>query len=97
MTLATESSMPTQATSVKERVRDYILQNLMFSDDPAELADDVSLLDRGIIDSTGVLEVVLFLEESFGVQVRASEMLPQNFDSVDHIVAFVQRQQQAVT
>jgi acyl carrier protein len=84
--------MSTQATHVKARVRDYILENLMFSDDPAELPDDASLLDRGIIDSTGVLEVVLFLEESFGIQVMASEMLPQNFDSVDNIVAFVERQ-----
>lgn len=86
--------MSNQATDVRSRVRGYILENLMFSDDPAELADDVSLLDRGIIDSTGVLEVVLFLEESFGLQVKASEMLPQNFDSVDNIVAFVGRQRQ---
>ena len=85
--------MSTQATNVKARVRDYILENLMFSDDPSELVDDVSLLDGGIIDSTGVLEVVLFLEESFGLQVKASEMLPQNFDSVANIVAFVERQQ----
>ncbi|HEV2622905.1 MAG TPA: acyl carrier protein [Frateuria sp.] len=86
--------MSTQTMDVKARVRDYILENLMFSSDPSELADDVSLLDRGVIDSTGVLEVVLFLEESFGLQVKASQMLPQNFDSVDNIVAFVQRQQQ---
>jgi acyl carrier protein len=85
--------MSTDATNLKTRVRDYILENLMFSDDPSELSDEASLLDRGIIDSTGVLEVVLFLEESFGIQIKASEMLPQNFDSVDNIVAFVQRQQ----
>lgn len=94
MTQQTELSMSTQTMDVKARVRDYILENLMFSSDPSELADDVSLLDRGVIDSTGVLEVVLFLEESFGLQVKASQMLPQNFDSVDNIVAFVQRQQQ---
>lgn len=91
---AMESPMSTEAMHVKTRIRDYILENLMFSDDPGELPDDASLLDRGIIDSTGVLEVVLFLEESFGIQVKASEMLPQNFDSVDNIVAFVGRQQQ---
>lgn len=89
---AMERPMPSQATHVRSRVRDYILENLMFSDDPSELPDDASLLDRGIIDSTGVLEVVLFLEESFGIRVKASEMLPQNFDSVDNIVAFVERQ-----
>ena len=88
--------MPTEATSVKARVRAYILENLLFSSDPNELPDDASLLDRGIIDSTGVLEVVLFMEESFGLRVKASEMLPQNFDSVNAIVAFVERSRLAV-
>lgn len=87
--------MSTDATQVKPRIRDYILQNLMFSDDAAELPDDASLLDRGIIDSTGVLEVVMFIEETFGLHVKASDMLPENFDTVDAIAAFVQRQQQA--
>ena len=75
----------------RQRIRQYILENLMFSDDPSQLPDDVSLLDRGIIDSTGVLELVMFLEEAFGLKIKASEMLPANFDSVDNIVAFVQR------
>jgi acyl carrier protein len=83
--------MSTDTTSVRSSVRVYILENLLFSNDPGELLDDVSLLDRGIIDSTGVLELVLFLEEGFGLQIKASEMLPQNFDSVDAIVAFVER------
>lgn len=83
--------MSTDATDVRSRVRGYILENLLFSSNPDELPDGDSLLDRGIIDSTGVLELVLFLEESFGLQIKASEMLPQNFDSVDAIVAFVER------
>ena len=83
--------MSTDATSVRTSVRDYLLENLLFSSDPNELPDDVSLLDRGIIDSTGVLELVLFLEEHFGLRIKASEMLPQNFDSVNAIVAFVER------
>lgn len=86
--------MSSAATDVKTRVRDYILENLLFSSNPDELPDDASLLDRGIIDSTGVLEVVMFLEETFAMQVKASEMLPQNFDSVNAIVAFVERKQQ---
>lgn len=84
--------MPTEAASVEARVRHYILENLLFSDDGSELPNDASLLDRGIIDSTGVLEVVMFLEEAFGIRVKASEMLPENFDSVDNIVRFVERQ-----
>jgi len=84
--------MPTEAASVEARVRHYILENLLFSDDGSELPNDASLLDRGIIDSTGVLEVVMFLEEAFGIRVKASEMLPENFDSVNNIVRFVERQ-----
>lgn len=88
--------MSTEITAVKPRVRDYILHNLLFSDDAAELPDDASLLDRGIIDSTGVLEVVMFIEETFGLHVKASDMLPENFDTVNAIAAFVERQRQAV-
>lgn len=84
--------MSTEAASVEARVRHYILENLLFSDDDSELPNDASLLDRGIIDSTGVLEVVMFLEEAFGIRVKASEMLPENFDSVNNIVRFVERQ-----
>lgn len=81
--------------SVEAKVRAYILENLMFSNNQADLQNDISLLERGVIDSTGVLEIVLFLEESFGVKVKDSEMLPENFDSVDNIVQFVGRLQAA--
>ncbi|MFT3756181.1 MAG: acyl carrier protein [Pseudoxanthomonas sp.] len=81
----------TDPHQIRERVRHYILENLMFSDDPSQLPDDASLLDRSIIDSTGVLEVVMFIEESFGVKVRDSELLPENFDSVARIADFIAR------
>ncbi|WP_300617528.1 acyl carrier protein [Dokdonella sp.] len=81
--------------SIESQVRNYILENLLFSSNPADLASGESLLDRGVIDSTGVLEIVLFLETTFGVKVKDSEMLPENFDSVDNIVRFVGRLQAA--
>jgi acyl carrier protein len=81
--------------SVEAKVRSYILENLMFSSNAADLQNDASLLDRGTIDSTGVLEIVLFLEETFGIKIKDSEMLPENFDSVDNIVRFVGRLQAA--
>ena len=83
--------MSTEVLDIQAQVRGYILENLLFSSDATELPNDASLLDRGIIDSTGVLEIVLFLEGEFGIQIKASEMLPENFDSVDNIVRFVQR------
>jgi acyl carrier protein len=83
--------MSTEVLDIQAQVRGYILENLLFSSDATELPNDASLLDRGIIDSTGVLEIVLFLEGEFGIQIKASEMLPENFDSVNNIVRFVQR------
>jgi acyl carrier protein len=59
--------------------------------DPKALEDSTSLLDHGIIDSTGVLEVIMFVETTFGVTVEDSEMLPENLDSIERIAAFVQR------
>lgn len=85
--------MPDDMTTPEARVRAYILDNLMFSSNDADLANDASLLERGIIDSTGVMEIILFLEESFGITVRTEDMLPENFDSVQNIVRFVQREQ----
>jgi acyl carrier protein len=83
--------MSNETQEIEAKVRGYILENLLFSSDPTELPNDASLLDRGIIDSTGVLEIVLFLEGEFDIQIKASEMLPENFDTVNNMVAFVQR------
>lgn len=80
---------------IRDKIRSHILENLMFTDDPSRLPDDASLLDMGIIDSTGVLELVLLIEENFAIQVKDTAMVPENFDSVDRIVSFVQRSQAA--
>lgn len=55
------------------------------------LPDDVSLLEEGIMDSTGVLDLVMFIEETFGIQVKDEELIPENLDSVDRLVAFIQK------
>lgn len=83
--------MSTDTQQIQAQVRGYILENLMFTDDAGQLPLDLPLLENGIIDSTGVLEIVLFLEERFGVKVADDQMLPQNFDSVEKIAAFVHR------
>lgn len=83
--------MPSDLSPIRDQVRGYILQNLLFTDDASQLPDDVSLLERGIIDSTGVLEIVMFLEETYGIKVKDSDMLPENFDKVDNIARFVAR------
>lgn len=76
---------------IRAAVRGYLLENHLFTSDQRQLADDASLLEKGIIDSTGILEIILFLETSFGITVQDSELLPENFDSVNNIVRFIQR------
>ncbi len=75
---------------LKEQVRQFIVSNFYVAD-PASLNDDASLLDAGIVDSTGVLEVITFIEGTFGITVEDSEMLPENLDAVNRITAFVQK------
>lgn len=87
--------MSLETEQVELEVRNYLLENHLFTDDQAQLANDASLLEKGIIDSTGILEVIMFLESKFAVSVKDSEMLPENFDSVNNIVRFIHRQQSA--
>lgn len=74
---------------VKQKVRQFILKNYLFSTDESALKNDVSLMQAGIMDSTGVLELIMFLEEQFGMKVADEEMTPENLDSVDRIAGFV--------
>ena len=76
---------------MREALRAYILQNFMFGATPAELDDDASLLESGILDSTSVLEMILDLEETYGVSVDATELVPENLDSVNRLCAFLGR------
>lgn len=73
---------------IKEQVRAFVTSNFYVAD-PAALENEASLLDRGIIDSTGVLEVIFFIEDTFGIKVEDSEMLPDNLDSIDRIANFI--------
>jgi acyl carrier protein len=79
-------------TATKERIREFIVGNFYVADAGA-LEDDGSLLDQGIIDSTGVLELITFLESSFGISVDDAEILAENLDSVSRMASFVQRKQ----
>jgi len=75
------------------RVRQFIQQNFYVSD-PARLGDDVSLVNEGIVDSTGMLEVLGFLEEQFSIKVLDAETVPANLETIGRITAFVGRKQQ---
>lgn len=75
--------------SVEDKVRNYILENYLFTEDQSELNSEDSFLEKGIIDSTGILEIIFFLEEEFGISVEDEEMLPENLDSVNNIVKYL--------
>jgi acyl carrier protein len=72
------------------QIRDFLAANFYITD-KAILRDDTSLLDQGIIDSTGVLEVVGFIEQTFGISVEDSELRPENLDSIQGIAHFIAR------
>lgn len=77
--------------SIEQQVQHFVLENFLFSSDTSLLGMDDSFLDQGLIDSTGMLEVILFLEETFGIKVADDEMIPENLDSVNRIAAYVAR------
>jgi acyl carrier protein len=76
--------------SIRDQVHQFITTNF-YVPDPQALADATSFLDTGIIDSTGVLELVGYLQEQFGVVLEDGEIVPENLDSVANIVALIQR------
>lgn len=75
--------------TVKNRLRAFIIENFLFGDEDYALADDASLIDNDIMDSTGVLELVAFIDEAFGVKMADADIVPANLDSVSKIDAFV--------
>jgi len=80
---------------IKEQIRAFVTSNFYVAD-PTALEDATSLLDRGIIDSTGVLEVIFFIEENFGIKVEDSEMLPDNLESIERIAKFISSKKAAI-
>jgi acyl carrier protein len=74
---------------VKTRVRQFVIDSFLFGQDSQSLSDNDSFLDRGIVDSTGVLELVSFLETQFNVSVDNHELIPDNLDSINRVTTFV--------
>ena len=77
----------------EEELRGFIVENFLYGDKTVTLKADDSFSDRGIIDSTGVLELVAYVETQFGISVADEEMIPDNFDSLEKLVGYVDRKQ----
>ncbi len=78
-------------TNYESELRQFIVENFLFGKEDAPLANGDSLLELGIIDSTGVLELVSFLEQKYGFTIQDEELVPENLDSIDRLVQFVRR------
>jgi acyl carrier protein len=70
-------------------IRDYVIDNFLFGDADG-LKDDTSFLDEGIVDSTGIIELVAFVEKSFGIEVEDDDIVPENFDSIANIAKYLE-------
>ena len=80
---------------LRAKIKDYIIENFLFGDAEPLQDDAMSLLDNGIIDSTGVMVLVAFLEGDFELTIEDEELVPENLDSVDNLVGFVTRKKAA--
>ena len=74
-----------------KKIREFIFENFLFDAEEGDLDNDASFLEQGVIDSTGVLELVEWLEETFEFKIDDEELIPENLDSVNLIAAFIER------
>ena len=80
---------------MEERLRTFIQNNFLLGDKNRAINKDESFLQNGIIDSTGVLELVNFIEETYKIKVEDEELVPENLDSIQNLIAYIQRKQQS--
>jgi acyl carrier protein len=83
--------------TIAHEIREFVISNFLFGQPGSGLLDDQSFLETGIIDSTGVLELVTFLEERFSIGVADRELLPENLDSIQSVARFVSRKLEATS
>ena len=74
-----------------DKIRKFIFENFLFDADNSALDNNDSFLEKGIIDSTGILEVINWMEETFGFEVNDMELIPENLDSVNRLADFIKR------
>ena len=78
-----------ESVEIKTRIKGFILENFLYGESGNAVADDDSFLEKGIIDSTGILELVAFIEETFSFKVADEELVPDNFDSINKLDYFI--------
>ena len=82
---------------VKSEIRHFITENFLYGQDDNTLGDDVSFMESGIIDSTGVLELVAFVQNKYKIRVSDEELIPANFDSLKLLASFIEKKSASET
>ena len=80
--------------NIEQELRQFVVDNFLFGQPNGQLSSSDSFLDKGIIDSTGVLELVVFLEETYRIKIQDRELVPDNLDSINNLVRFLERKLQ---
>ena len=80
---------------ISAKVRDYVVGTFLFGDG-SKLRDDTSFLDYSILDSTGMLELINYIEQEFGIAIDPTELVPDNLDSIKNVTAFVEKKRKTV-
>jgi acyl carrier protein len=79
--------------AIEKEIRNFVIENFLFGQGGDQLFNEDSFLEKGIIDSTGVLELIAFLEETYQINIADEELVPENLDSVQRVVNFIERKQ----
>ena len=82
-------------SDIREELRRFFVETFLMGDTTAAINDSESFMESGIVDSTGMLEMVTLLEQAFGIKIADRELLPENLDSMDRLVRFVDHKQRA--
>lgn len=77
------------ALQIKETVKGYIVENFLFGNEAEPIMDDDSFIERGIIDSTGIMELIEFVEKSYDISLDDKELIPENLDSLNNLSRFI--------
>jgi len=85
------NDIETKTNDIETKIRNFIFENFLIGQSGYVLKNDVSFLDEGIIDSTGILELVAFIEDTYGIVVEDEELIPDNLDSINNITAYLKK------
>ena len=77
-------------SNVSHELRQFVIDNFLFGETDGSLADETSFIENGIVDSTGVLELIDFLERRYGIKLQDDELLPENLDSIKNLTSFIE-------